>query len=445
MTTSKRASYFIKRWLAVWVEYVMFFPIYGGLACLLLPESEWNIWWFLWFPLMALAGAVWRLFIPWKRERLWLVAIGFLLGIGLIAGITQSWLTWQEAVLGLVLYFLFIRGIQAMSRPRVMIERHWQFTGIGLTLVVYAASHYVDDIEVLKGYLSITGMIALLILFFDSNHQQLVRANRALKGSEGQVPKSIASFNRRYLVWFIVGVVVIVLLLFSSVMDRVTQLLHDWLSMILKPGETGEPALPPSSTGNPNDLLAGLGEAKEPSAFAKLLERIMIGAGWLLVIALTAWVLYLLFKKMIKTWMPGLWKKLTRWLKRQEGGTISQGYVDEETDLFQWERLRHRMTEPFSKVIERISRRSTRIEDFATNKERIRFLYRAQVKRAVKDGYERHEYLTPSETLHSIASERRGEEQNSLSQLASVYNDVRYGDKDVSDEDVKKLRRQLDR
>ena len=433
-----------QRVLAVWHEYILFFPVFGITCCLLLTEGERGLWLFVWYPLSALIGAAWGVIVRWRRENLWIL----LLSVGAMAlaaaGILQEYFTWQQGAAGMLAYMLLARGIQAGSRSYAMLEKQWQFAGIALTLISYAAAHYVESLFVLQGYLSITGMISLLTLLFYLNHHQLVRANRALHGGNGQLPRSIASFNRRYLAYLVLGIVVMVLIFFSSFMDEVSSLLHRFIAMLLRPGEMVEAPPPPPPGPSASDFLSGLGEAKEPSAFAKLLERLMIGAGWLIIAALTIWVLGIVLKKLIKTWMPGLWKRLMLLWAKKDRAEASRGYVDEETDLFQWEQLRHRLTNPIMKAAVKLRRRTPRLEDYATNKERIRFLYRDQVRRAVKAGYEPHRYLTPSETLQGIAEQQPSASPDSLKALSHAYNEARYGDQEISDAQVKHLAEALE-
>ncbi|UUZ80703.1 DUF4129 domain-containing protein [Paenibacillus sp. P26] len=167
--------------------------------------------------------------------------------------------------------------------------------------------------------------------------------------------------------------------------------------------------------------------------------------------ALAVIVLYLLYRLLKQ--IPGWLRRLLRWLtsllsfgNRTDGGA---GYEDDVERLMHWKDFGDRLK---GRLQDFLARRPSapKWEDLTDNKQRIRFLYRDRIARAIRSGAPFRPSLTPKEAVREW--ERSGSDGTggktgaaaSDAKLVDVYERVRYGERTVSDAEVAELKKSVD-
>ncbi|MDB5083439.1 MAG: hypothetical protein JWN30_325 [Bacilli bacterium] len=82
-------------------------------------------------------------------------------------------------------------------------------------------------------------------------------------------------------------------------------------------------------------------------------------------------------------------------------------------------------------------RSEPRFSDLTTNRQRIRYLYRQLVLRSMLAGYSYKQFLTPRETGEDLS--RWGQQAQRNKQLIDLYNQARYSEKPISDEQMESV------
>ncbi|WP_019421276.1 DUF4129 domain-containing protein [Paenibacillus sp. OSY-SE] len=424
------------------LEYVLAFPIVFLLTVYLLPEQAGASFWYGILPLFALLGVMAKKIFRWKRDNLWLMLV---LVIGGVLYAASGPIDIPRIVSLVMCFVLFGRGVKIVSELDLWMDTvHWNGIALAVYFIVYIVSIYRPEMMPFQDHLVGAGIIAIVVTLFQMNWSQLRKANLSAGsgdagGVRSSVPAQVSHINAWYAGSFFVFVMMAVALTFGSAMDTLmnwTRALLGWLFRSSPPTDA-VPDIPPSMPEPPP--LLGLGKAKEPSAFVQLLERIAIVAVWCaLAVAIIAGFIYL-FRFAVKKWFPKLWQWLLQFFS-QKGETPSEvGYIDEQTSMFQWEKLRRNVMQPWNKAMRRWGRPHAKYSELKTNRERVRYLYRDQLQRSEAKGYEHRSYLTPKETVQEIGRQDRAANTSVLTELGEAYNEARYGEKEIADDKVERL------
>lgn len=241
--------------------------------------------------------------------------------------------------------------------------------------------------------------------------------------------------TRRLNRMLVAGLVVLIafVLLFRRLREWLENTILSFLrSLFSRSGEEApSPELEPQPTAAPPEL--PMTEPSEPSAFMKLLELIFRIGATVLLAATAAVVLYFALKKAYRL-LRTLWSKLAA---RQGAGVgADQGFTDEVESLTSKEKRRRGKgakqgnSKPGLKIW----------SELGTNAERVRYLYRQWLQEQRRTGYEAKSYLSPRETVEDIRARSGSRSANDLSDLVSLYELARYGEREPSDEAVEKQR-----
>jgi hypothetical protein len=389
--------------------------------------------WLLSFPVVY--GISFGIGLRLRLSRLYQMVL-LIVSIGILQGYVLLGVSALAAASAAAAAVLAYRGARSASVPwSKLLPLMLQFQAI---LVYFVASIIMQFIPLFESYLALLnwgGVGALIFFLFNANRQTL-NAESFANEDNASIPSSILTQNRGLVAVFMLIVIAVALLSYIReallwFRDQIAYL----FSLIPSGGaEEVPPEQPSQAAGQP------LPEAEATPEWMMWLDRLIFYAMYVLIAAAALYVLYLAFRK-----LPGVIRKLFSWfarmLDRNEQMGEAKGYRDDIeslTPLSSWNK-------PLSGLLSGWLRRKNapKWSELATNRERIRFLYRAWIAASTRKGYAFKAHLTPTET----ASDYRGwKPSDSLDKerLAHLYDGVRYGGESVEDQEIDRLKRMLD-
>jgi len=280
-----------------------------------------------------------------------------------------------------------------------------------------------------RAWLTIGGGATILLLIVRSNKLALIDANYSGR-SDRSVPKSVLLRNRIMIGTFIA------VLAFIAAFRFLEALWHEfrtWLQALLaglSSGQQEEPPAEPEAELPPQQPM--LPEATgEPNAFLQLLESIMTVVFTILLCVGAVYLLYQLVRR-----IPGVAKLFAGWLAAWRGRTRDEGakgYEDEVEAIApveSWpDRLIKRVSgwfggESWSKLSEG---------------EKIRYLYRRAFHEASRKGYVYRKALTPRENTEELGRMQPADSEKNR-EITAVYEEVRYGGRQVTIEEANRMK-----
>lgn len=168
------------------------------------------------------------------------------------------------------------------------------------------------------------------------------------------------------------------------------------------------------------------GEAGEPSAVAKILEKVLYVVAAALLLLLVALAVRVLGKKLIE-----LVKKIRERL-RAYGARSAEDYVDEAESTLNWEEKTKSLREKIGKSFARAPRETP--WEQLTGRERVRRLYRQYLKSRPE---------MKNKTAREALTEGNAIGKKQASAFAGLYEKARYSDHDVSSAEADEMRKTL--
>jgi hypothetical protein len=427
--------------VASWIELLLLLPVWLAIDAWIIPASM-RGYWIAALPVLALFGALagQRWMVLWKQ-----------LGVSVATGAAAAYLLPGAGVslLGIAAFaaagFAVFLGLTVSGR---ISEPKWLWGGLA---IYFIAAFLFPRISLLEGtvpLMTAAGLLCLAIALFATNRRFLRDATLANNRSAA-VPAIMRNHNGMFIGSILVAAIVLTALFGNAFGGMLFALLRWLLHLLLsaEPTEVPEELPPAPPPANP-----GFQEAEgESGLLGLILEIVGYVVGGVILLGLTAAVLYWLYKNfggIVRVWV----RRLLTFMRRSGRKAENDGYTDEETVVFSWEAVGRRMQESWlGRLVARS--RTERWDDQATNRDRVRYLYRIWLRAAVDGGYEPKRQLTPKETASDIAewsdaaakvqaSKRVGGE--SAGALLGLYYRARYGESDATDDEIEAVRRKLE-
>lgn len=304
--------------------------------------------------------------------------------------------------------------LQGMTIGERASDARWHWAGLGLYFVAAVLFPRLDALQASVPLLTAAGAVCLAVA--------LRRHNRLLMGALLLVAAGLtAAFGNAF-----------------------GKLLYALLRGLFALLPAGEPEAPPPAEAPPPPAMEGLPEpAGEPGLLFLILDILGYAVGALaalaLLTALGIW-LYRHAGSALRAWL----RRLASFLARPTRAPEEAAYTDEESGVFSWEAVGRRMRDTWiGRLLSR--EREPRWEELRTNRDRVRWLYRSWLRAAAGAGHAPSRASTPREAAEAAAraGERRpGAAAAGVQALAELYDRVRYGEEDASDEAVERLRRE---
>ncbi|NKI22952.1 DUF4129 domain-containing protein [Paenibacillus dendritiformis] len=386
------------------LDYLILFPVLLLISEYAAPAEAGPLLWYGLWPACAAAGTALQTAARFKRLRLWLLLL-FVAGSAMLAAVVPLQL--PNIAVYAAGFIVFARGTSAVANRSAFGDTvHWNWAALGMYFLVFALSFFRPELRALQPHLAAVGVLFVFGTLWQMNWGQLNKANYSAE-ARGSVPAQVMRLNASYLILFFLALVLIVAFTFGSAMDTLMEWTRMLLGWIFSGSEQIAVDEPPPPQAAPQMPLFGADANAEPSLFWKLLERVITVVFWvaLAVGALAGMWFLLLF--LMKKLFPRAWDALLRFLRKREAEPEAADYVDEQSSTFEWEKLRRRVMKPWAQT-ERRWRRE-RYDDLKTNRERVRFLYRERLRQASGQGYEPDPGRTPKETMEHLRQwEERG-------------------------------------
>ena len=311
------------------------------------------------------------------------------------------------------------------------------------------------EFDAYLGVLGIYGTLAALLAFITFNLDNVRQEKNSSPGQKGLTGQSRQA-NRWMTALFCLLLLFLTALGFANILlEKISQLgkvlgrlvaaFLTWLYNLVHTGGEQNPQ------GDPSPMLP-MEPAAEPSPFMVLLEKIVTVIVIAALILLTAAGLYFLGKKLYTLFgqkFLALLRRLSTYLGRIFGTSpgseeAKKGYEDELTSLLEknesplaaarrWLTAGFREEKPYALLKD--------------NRERVRFLYRKMLRRALKQGKSLNKSMTPGQVFETLNAPASGKsvkkEVPAASQAREAYELARYGKGQPEDKSLQDFNRYL--
>ncbi len=343
--------------------------------------------------------------------------------IGVVVSISLFGLNVGGIVFCMLTTIAVIRGYRfRYVQWDVLFSHSFYVSSICLYFVTPLIFMFFPELKIYSVYLYWTGLYCIIHALFTFNSKQVELASQNTQ--VGQLTAlNVRRANR-------IGTGVVVIILFITInIDRLLQMVKSfiygimaWLNEILSRPNKDQPPepdeLPPVNSGGMD-----MPEIAEKSLLREILDMIIYYIGYIIVFVLTILFLYFLIIKLIMPMFSRFFStaKLTR--------ELQVGYLDEEEKI---------EAPQLGKWFRELIQRGPDRREPQDNRERVRYLYRDILQAAMKRGYEFKRSQTPLEIERNWQSLKP--KQRLPSRLMTLYNKARYGEVQITDEEVKKLK-----
>ncbi|WP_046225455.1 DUF4129 domain-containing protein [Paenibacillus dauci] len=381
------------------------------------------------------------------RESGWKWITGLLFYV-VLAGLALGWLYIQTSSIALLVMALvlgvagMIYGIAlATGQWEKVFPLKWQLILLGITWIAYLAAGRNEGMDEIRGSIYAAGAISIFAILFRLGSQQI----DSIAFEEGFSLAALRAVVRRSRSWIWLIVVLIAIIGGSSQLSTALRWLWHRLMQMLTPHEPPRMSEPANVVNPPMLPPMDLPKTDTDGMNPFILEKIAQIAMLLAITAfagLIGWMVY----RLIRKYAP----RLYRWLTSLWGGPLSEdstepkGYTDhmEKMEKSHPSRLRW-------------NRHGESIPSDAPG--RVRYHYRQLVRRARKKGIAITAADTPADIAYKLSnspnyeqSDRQPERSDHIDQTGRVgiqrligwYNDVRYGNHSVSEEDLEQWEQQ---
>lgn len=417
-------------WLQSIVELIIYFPVFFVPAYLLFDTPNW-IYWLIGVTLAYVFGF-------WVTRMLQGQMIGIIFAALFIPVILVGLLLFSPVLAKLATIVAYgtaaLRGYQYVikdSKAHFPTVAYW--SGLILYIVAYVMTLFFDRNQEYPFllYFTLAGAAAILLTLLLGNFRLLISEHKAKKGLKAKTSSQMLTHNQVFIAVFFLICLCLASLgslgdFFSGLQERIMA----WLERMANRESGGAPDLGSSESEG------GLPEAGESAEWLSNLDSILIYVVMVvLAVAFVALIIFAIKKfKVLAAWM-NKWMKKKRTAAEEEDEVL--GYVDEEESLFDLKKSAKSVLDRFSKWFER----EEKVSDYQTNAEKVRFLYRFQIFKALQKGYAFKAQLTPKETADDLAD---WNQQHKLQdELVQAYNNTRYGGQEPDRSIVEKIKNQL--
>ena len=423
-------------WLQGWLDLLMLFPIVTTVYVLLpigarqisLPPFP------IWLAVISLFYLAGFLFASLMRSlRFWLAALSAAVPL-FCAWLLNGRPAYVFAAIAVLWTVAWIRGMmnRLMGFDRLSEVGLWW-----MAIVCYFAASFVyprfDLTQPYAPWVNALGIAALALTLYRSNNLALVRESMSEDGEESGTFNAETKRRNRLLVTGL-----IVLILTVSVLPAIAAAVkqaHAFLSSLIfrvlsGPADGSDPQRPEGQLPE----TGGLAETGETSMLAAFFGGVLYVLAILVLAALAA-VLAIIIGKRVARWVKRI---LEQYRERAEDEEADPGYEDEKQSLFEGaEAVRERVLGWRRRIMMRL-RKEPDWDELSDNRERVRSAYRRLLLMRMLGGYIHDEARTPRETGQALESQAplRQDEASAI----RMYESVRYGGKDVSDEQAARIK-----
>ncbi len=379
----------------------------------------------------GMAGAVLR--AGGVLRQLWHLVLSAVCAAGVVWLLSpQAPAVWLLAVASVAAWLRGVRHVAGDTHSSALYT-----VGIAIFAVAGAVFPNVPALAPAVAPLYVAGLAGIAFFFLYINEQKLAAAIDRKDGGKSGLAFDMIVRNRLYVLglWLAIVVIASIKQLANGTRNAFFAVMHFflWIVALLTPHRRPVRTTRPHPQSRPH---FPFGHTGHPSLWLTIVQDIFMTIIFVALAFTFLYGLYLAQKRLIAL-LRWLARRLLLALELSLPAANDQAYRDEQEHLNRADRAA-KTTGPRR----RRTPQEPRWSELPDNRARVRWLYRAAVRRAIKDGYAFHSHLTPTQVGDELAEQDfvgRDVEMD----LIAHYEAVRYGERDVSDEAVASLREQL--
>jgi len=419
MNIGNRITAFSMLSMTVFFELAAYFAIIVVISHYVLLSSSLYIAGMMW--IAGTCGIVISLLLR-TRQR-WMNWICILLAGGLIFAVTGQFNAGIRGwVLCMVLIGVAFRGNRLTEQGwKVTFSPMYQLQGIGCTLVLSIFSYNLTLTAIDAGSLYVAGLISLCSWILRLNSQQVRRETLSHHSNQQGAFRGFVRVNRGWSILVILGIVIFGA--FTQLSQGLywlwNQIAH-WLSGIIdNMNQRSKPITPePAPIPAPFPIEEGLAKEAGSSIWMDLLY-------WTVKVIIALVVIYILFRivRFITVKMGQFIAKL--YSKGGDSRALLKDNITYRDKVEEIEKSRRSFS---------FRRKRDILPDNPHGK--VRYYYKRMVQRAIREGLVYSSSQTPNEIAFLLEGNKNGESAltaSDVNNITSLYNDVRYGNKEIED------------
>jgi hypothetical protein len=424
---------FLKMWLKAAVELILAFPLVFVLYhwVISLNMLAWIAGLIGFYSLGYLACA-------WLHLNRWysLLLVGLCCSGVMVYGVFG--LTISGVVTGLFGLYLFFRGTFIAKQNWLdvfQIQIYW--LGLAIYFVVAVIFRFLPAMRMYLPLLFWLGLISIAITLLITSQERIIQ--ESLLEREGRHLVS----NKQLWHSRILSIGILLIITFAAGLRQIADGLF-WLmkfiffiaEKIMKLTALKTVEAPSEEPHAPMKLI----NPKDPNAFIVWLEKILYVLFIVIASAAALYLIYILAKQLVR-----LIRRLYNWLNgriNENEGKQTIRFEDETSRLATAGGLIKNYSMKVADWLEQLRKREVKWTDLTTNADRIRYLYRIFVMKSLSKGNKVILHLTAQEMISTI-KEKLPELSHDHEKLASLYNQARYSDHPIRDEELIKLSKTL--
>ncbi|QGQ98278.1 DUF4129 domain-containing protein [Paenibacillus psychroresistens] len=433
------AAAFFTMWLKAAIEILLFFPILFLVHNWIISTET-----FIWIALLLVFYSLGYLASAWLYLNKWYSLLGVGLSCSCLIVYGGLGLTLSGIFTGLLGFYLFFRGTFIATRAwNNVFPTPIYWLGLGSYFLVSVYYRLQPETRVHLPLLFWLGLISVAITLLVISQERIIQESLPEKNGRHLVNKKQLWHGR--IISIAVLCIITIVATVKQLAEGLTYLNHIFWQGVLYIARKisqlfSSPPQEPQPEQTPPPAQLPPAESAEPSAFWMWVEKILYIVVIAVVCVVALYLIYILGKRLIR-----LGRLLYNWLNRrlnQDGIEQETGYEDESTSLTSWGDLIKSYGSKASNWLERMRKREVKWSDLTTNAEKARYLYRLFVMKSLSKSTKIDSHLTAQEMILTI-QQRMPELSDSSEQLASLYNQARYSDHPIQDEDITKLKNSL--
>ncbi|GAF14303.1 hypothetical protein JCM19046_2240 [Bacillus sp. JCM 19046] len=418
-----------RRFVASLLEFAMLFPILLYLVVLTLPSPlilSWFIVLYLTYTACMLAGT-----LSFFRMNWVLLSTASVLSISITFNYSLFTSLPSSLLMGFSILFILLRGFKygiEYAEDLLPYKKLWK--GLSIYLFFTILFNLTDRTAEFSPIITIAACIYIILIIFYSNSETL-RENYTFYSTQTKVPRKTLLKNRIFLLLFSS---VLFLIVFSQYLNQLFYFIRQsagiiltWISNLMQydnPIQYGE-----REAEREEVVFEGSSEQVEPSfSWVDLLFYLFLAVFLTIVL-----ILLLKYMKKLKKWMSEFVNRLSNRADKQ-----AETYFEEKESVFKFRKWRKKIRSQSLQWLKKTFTRRKTIDDFKTNKEKIRFLFKEFIRVEQKKGLSIKKDSTASELITRVQLNENSMDKE-IVRLDQKYNVVRYTDDDASNEDVEAL------
>ncbi len=418
----------LQRMLQGTLELLLFFPLFVAVAAYCIPSHQ-IVLFLLMLPLLYPLAFALQTALHMKA-RYQLLSASLFIACAAAGAFMSDWkaMSFVTASSFLIVYRAFLLDFAGWRR---LLHEGWIMTALILQFLFQFLFRYAPALKPYSTFSAWAGFAAFAAAVLLINRWHLQNADH----SEDRGRRIPAEITRRnyILTLFFIGIVLLVTHIIDlwkavKMLFRSILLFLLYLSSLFQGKKVGDqPAVPAKPM-----QLGGPGHTSGHSWLETLIEI----AGGILAASIAVLLLYFLGKVLLRLVRAG-----AAYLSKRFSGQTGEGYVDEKSSTLEGKDWGH----PFVSALHRWRTRFKRemnLHEAKDNSEKIRILFRNEIRSGMNQGWRFRSSYTAKEALQALFQFR---DKHPSSVLEELYNRARYSDKPISDEEVEAARKQAER